>query len=111
MKIGSAVVEDTLNTISPTDVERTMVEMDDQRDRISMMTEALADTTGMEMDLDGEFSDSIDDQLAAMEMEMQTESHGSLPEAGARETVTSAKEEETSDIEDDLKALQKEMEK
>ena len=43
-----------------------MVEMDDQRDRIAMMSEALSDTTSLEMDLDGEFADSIDEQLAAL---------------------------------------------
>ena len=113
LKIGGQVVEDALNEVSPQDVERTMVEMDDQRDRISMMSEALADTTSLEMDLDGEFADSIDDQLASLELEMQSESHGTLPEAGTAaapiksETV---KEEENTDLADELKNLQKELE-
>ena len=113
LKIGGQVVEAALNEVSPQDVERTMVEMDDQRDRISMMSEALADTTSLEMDLDGEFADSIDDQLASLELEMQSESHGTLPEAGTAaapiksETV---KEEENTDLADELKNLQKELE-
>lgn len=120
LKGGSQIVEETLEKVSPVDVERTMAEMDDQRDRISLMTESLSDTTSLEMDLDGEFADSIDDQLAAMELEMQSESHGDLPDAGMKASTTEpsepitekseTKEEDTSDLEDELKSLQKELE-
>ncbi len=114
LKVGSTVVDETLKTVSPEDVERTMVEMEEQRDRISMMTEALADTTALELDLEGEFADSIDDQLAAMEMELQEEASGSLPEPSLKELKTTDKEktkDDASDIEDELKALKKELEK
>lgn len=117
LKVGSQVVEETLKEVSPQDVERTMIEMDDQRDRISMMSEALSDITSLEMDLDGEFVDSIDDQLAALELEMQSESHGNLPEAGTKVSPSSAKpiseentENDNTDLADELKALQKELE-
>ncbi|MHA2249693.1 MAG: Snf7 family protein [Candidatus Kariarchaeaceae archaeon] len=113
LKVGSQVVEDTLATVSPIDVERTMVEMEDQRDRINIMSESLSDVSSLEMDLDGEFVDSIDDQLAALEIEMQSESHGDLPEAGVTTSMTTEKEpeekEKTSDLEDELKSLQKEL--
>ncbi len=109
LKVGSKVVETTLEEVSPEDVERTMIEMDDQRDRISMMNEALSDTTSLEMDLDGEFVDSIDDQLAALGIEMQSESHGNLPEVGAN-TVSPEGENDNTDITDELKAMQKELE-
>ena len=114
LKVGSTVVETVLDEVSPADVERTMVEMEDQRDRISMMTDALADTTSLEMDLDGEFVDGIDDQLAAMELELQAESHGTLPDAGVKaghETTPEVSTEDTDDIKDQLKGLKKELEK
>lgn len=117
LSVGSKVVNETLDEISPVDVERTMAEMDDQRDRISMMNDALADVTGIELDLDGEMADSIDEELAALEMEMQASSHGTLPEPGAKvapsEEKSEKKEEkesENSDLEDELKSLQKELE-
>ena len=113
LKVGSQVVEDALEQISPLDVERTIVEMDDQRDRISMMTESLSDVSSLEMDLDGEFADSIDDQLAALELEMQSESHGDLPEAGMLTTPSTSgeneKKESTNDLEDELKSLKEEL--
>jgi hypothetical protein len=112
LKTGGDVVEETLAKVSPIDVERTMAEMDDQRERIQIMSESLSDVTSLEMDLDGEFADSIDDQLAALELEMQADSHGDLPEAGVAETttpVTEEKESETSDLEDELKSLKKEL--
>lgn len=115
MKVGSDIVEETLATVSPVDVERTMAEMEDQRDRIQMMTESLSDVTGMEMELDGEFIDSIDDELAAMELDLQSSSHGDLPVAGSASSETVSGEtiepekEETTDLEDELKSLQKEL--
>ncbi|MDH5403642.1 MAG: SNF7 family protein [Candidatus Heimdallarchaeota archaeon] len=115
LKVGSSVVEETLQKVSPVDVERTMVEMEDQRERISMMTESLSDISGLEMDLDGDFADSIDDELAAMELDMQSESHGSLPTAGSVKSAspiseTVEEESDTSDLEDELKKLQKQLE-
>lgn len=114
LKIGGQVVEAALNEVTPQEVERTMVEMDDQRDRIAMMSEALADTTSLEMDLDGEFADSIDEQLAALELEVQSESHGTLPEAGTKTTPSRVEpekeDEENTDLADELKDLQKELE-
>ena len=62
LKVGSQVVEDSLAQVSPIDVERTMAEMEDQRERISFMSESLSDVSGLEIDLDGEMVDGIDDQ-------------------------------------------------
>jgi len=111
MKVGTEVVGNVMGEVDAMDVERTMAEMEDQRDQLDMMNEALADTTGIEMTLDGDFADSIDDQLAAMEMEIQ----GDLPEAGVAtpETETSKpeteKKEDSSDLEKELEALKKEL--
>lgn len=114
LKIGSQVVEDSLAQVSPVDVERTMTEMEDQRERIGFMSEALSDVSGLEIDLDGEMVDAIDDQLAALELEMESESHGDLPTAAVT-TVSSTEpvemESDTSDLEKDLKNLEKELDK
>ena len=113
LKVGSEVIEDALTQISPVDVERTMLEMEDQRERISFMTESLSDVSGLEVDLDGDMVDAIDDQLAALELEMESESHGVLPTAST--TTVSTPEstvktgEDTSDLEKDLKDLEKEL--
>ena len=113
LKVGSTIIDDTLNTVSPMDVERTMAEMEDQRERISMMTESLSDVSGLEMDLDGEMADSIDDQLAAMEMELQSGTHGDLPAASTTTTTSTTSEKETESKEDmsDLKKQLEDLEK
>ncbi len=113
LKVGSEVIEETLTQISPVDVERTMLEMEDQRERISFMTDSLADVSGLEVELDGEMVDAIDDQLAALELEMESESHGVLPTA-ASTTVSSPEKttessDDTSDLQKDLKDLEKEL--
>ena len=72
------------------------------------MNEALADISSHEMDLDSEFADSIDDQLAALEMEVVSSTHGSLPEAGTK-TATPSKAETEEESTDDLKAMLNEM--
>ena len=110
LKVGSSIVDETLNTVSPMDVERTMAEMEDQRERISMMTESLADVSGLEMDLDGEMADSIDDQLAAMEMELQSGTHGDLPAASTTTTTSTANNEEEKESKEDMSDLKKQLE-
>ena len=113
LKVGSEVIEDALTQISPVDVERTMLEMEDQRERISFMTESLSDVSGLEVDLDGDMVDAIDDQLAALELEMESDSHGDLPTAAtttvSTPTSTAKTGEDTSDLEKDLKDLEKEL--
>lgn len=115
LKIAKTVVDESLNAVSAEDVERTMLELDDQREQVAMMSESLADTTGLEMDLDEDFGE-IDDQLAALELEIQSEAHGDLPEAGTGGTVaespatTEETGENTADLEDELEKLQKELE-
>ncbi|MHA2098781.1 MAG: Snf7 family protein [Candidatus Kariarchaeaceae archaeon] len=113
LQVGSQVVEESLAEVSPMDVERTMAEMEDQRERIGFMSEALSDVSGLEVDLDGDMVDAIDDQLAALELEMESESHGDLPTASAVtvEPTESTESEDTSDLEKDLKDLEKELDK
>jgi len=106
MKIGTEVVSDVMGEIDATDVERTMIEMEEQRDQLDLMNESLADTTGIEMSMDADFADSIDDQLAALEMEMQ----GELPEAGVATPEVSSETEEVTEKKEDSSELEKELE-
>jgi len=113
---GSTIVEETLAQVSPIDVERTMAKMDEQRDKINMMSESLSDISNMEMDLDVDMMDNIDEQLASLELEMNEESHGDLPIAGTGVTAepttadTSVSPEKKSEIDSELDALEKELE-
>jgi hypothetical protein len=110
---GTKAVDRIMEDVTPLDVERTMAEMEDQRDRLDMMSESLADTTAIEMNLEGDFMDNIDDQLAAMELEIQSEAHGDLPEPGTKTTSAPATEtedkEDVSDLEKELQDLEKEL--
>ena len=63
--------------------------------------------------VEDEMVDAIDDQLAALELEMESESHGVLPTA-ATTTVSNPEStvkagDDTSDLEKDLKDLEKEL--
>ncbi|RMG32849.1 MAG: hypothetical protein D6732_12895 [Methanobacteriota archaeon] len=115
LKVGSDVVETSLGEISEMDADRVMIELEEQRDRLSVLNEALSDVSGLEMELEGEFADNIDDQLAALELEMEASKHGTLPEAGATPVTSSEPKKETeegegSELEDELEALKKELE-
>lgn len=116
LKVGSDVVETSLGEISELDADRVMIELEEQRDRLGVLNEALSDVSGLEMELEGEFADNIDDQLAALELEMEASKHGTLPEVGASPVspqTPEKKEEgekEGSELEDELEALKKELE-
>ncbi|MHA2502327.1 MAG: Snf7 family protein [Candidatus Kariarchaeaceae archaeon] len=112
MKVGTEVVSGVLAEVDAMDVEATMVAMEEQRDQLDLMGEALADTTSIEMGLEGDFADSIDDQLAAMELEIQ----GDLPDAGTKvetpvETESEPVKEKAgpSELEKELEALKNEL--
>ncbi len=114
LKVGSDVVEEALGEIGEMDADRIMIELEEQRDRLNVMNEALSDVSGLEMELEGEFADNIDDQLAALELEMEASKHGTLPEVGTVAPVSTKEpteeKEEKSDLEDELEALKKELE-
>lgn len=116
LKVGKEVVDASLSEVTAVDSERIMAELEEQRERVSMMNESLADISSLEMDLDGDFADSIDDQMAALEMEMQSSTSGDLPEVGSGAVSTPAvaeepeKEKETAEVEDELESLKKELE-
>lgn len=111
VKIGTQVIEETFAEISPADFERSMMESEEQMDRIEEMNEIMSDTSAFELDIDDEMMDSIDDQLATLEMEMNAESVGDLPEAGTATSTTpvSEKKGENADLADELKALKEEL--
>lgn len=116
IKEGNKIVSEAMKSVSALDAERAMAELEEQRDQVSMMSEAISDTTALELDLDDDID--IDDELAALELEMQAETHGTLPETGTgvpTSTTTAVPEKvsessENADLEDELESLKKELE-
>ncbi|NDB30708.1 hypothetical protein EB155_14425, partial [archaeon] len=76
MKIGNQVVSEMISEVETEDLEKTMIEMEENRDRVDIMNETLADTTAIETNMSMEFTEGIDEQLAALEMEIS----GELPD-------------------------------
>jgi charged multivesicular body protein 4 len=113
MEIGTKVVGEKIKQVSPERTERVMDTVMEQRDQIEMMTEALSDPSLSEGILDFEDDAAIDDQLAQLEAEMDLGTTTSLPDiSGLPITPTSVsgeKEEDTSDLEEELKSLKKKM--
>jgi hypothetical protein len=110
IKEGNKLVSAAMKEVSVLDAERAMAELEEQQEQASMMSEVISDTTSLEMDLDDDID--IDDELAALELEMQAESHGVLPEAGAKTATkpTEKSESELTDEEEELEKLKKELE-
>ncbi|MHA1550494.1 MAG: Snf7 family protein [Candidatus Heimdallarchaeaceae archaeon] len=110
MEIGTKVVGEKIKQVSPERTERVMDTVMEQRDQIEMMTEALSDPSLSEGILDFEDDAAIDDQLAQLEAEMDLGTTTSLPNiSGLPATPTGEKEEDTSDLEEELKSLKKKM--
>ncbi|MBY9000100.1 MAG: Snf7 family protein [Candidatus Heimdallarchaeota archaeon] len=113
MEVGTKVVGEKIKQVSPERTERVMDTVMEQRDQIEMMTEALSDPSLSEGILDFEDDAAIDDQLAQLEAEMDLGTTTSLPDiSGLPSTptgVSGEKEDDTSDLEDELKSLKKKM--
>lgn len=110
MEIGTKVVGEKIKQVSPERTERVMDTVMEQRDQIEMMTEALSDPSLSEGILDFEDDAAIDDQLAQLEAEMDLGTTTSLPDiSGLPVTPKSEKEEDTSDLEEELESLKKKM--
>ena len=113
MEVGTKVVGEKIKQVSPERTERVMDTVMEQRDQIEMMTEALSDPSLSEGILDFEDDAAIDDQLAQLEAEMDLGTTTSLPNvSGLPSTptgVSGEKEEDTSDLEEELKSLKKKM--
>ncbi len=113
MEVGTKVVGEKIKEVSPERTERVMDTVMEQRDQIEMMTEALSDPSLSEGILDFEDDAAIDDQLAQLEAEMDLGTTTSLPDlSGLPATptgVSGEKEEDTSDLEEELESLKKKM--
>ena len=111
MELGTKVVGEKIQSVSPERTERVMDTVMEQRDSIEMMTEALSDPSLSEGILDFEDDAAIDEQLAQLEAEMDLGTTTSLPDvSGLPSTpVGTSKEEDTADLEAELEGLKKKM--
>ena len=111
MKIGNQVVSEMISEVETEDLEKTMIEMEENRDRVDIMNETLADTTAIETNMSMEFTEGIDEQLAALEMEIS----GELPDIKDKEienigeSEEREKEEENQEAKENLESEEKGM--
>ncbi len=115
LKSGSEIVETSIGEINKIDADRVMIELEEQRDRLNVVNEALSDISGIDMELEDDYADNIESQLEALEMEVESKKHGELPEAGTKTVDWEAGEEKKEekgkgDLENELESLKKELE-
>ena len=114
IKDGVDVIEDTLKDVSPAETERAMFEMQSSMERVSFASEALADTSFSETELDIDMEDMIDQEMQELEMELSLGQVDELPEVGTSTPTTtkaSASREEEDEIGDEISKLRKRIEK
>jgi hypothetical protein len=113
IKDGVEVIEDTLQDVSPADTERAMFEMQSSMEKVSFASEALADTSFSETELDLDMEDMIDQEMAELEMELSLGQADDLPDVESGTTTptreTPAKEED--EIGDEISELRKKIER
>ncbi len=115
MEVGTKVVKTKMQEVDVEKTEKVMDEVAAQRDEIEMMTEALSDTSLSEGILDFEDDQAIDEQLAQLETEMQLGQTEELPDISGLPSTpddipkSKQKEEDTSDLEEELKSLKKQL--
>jgi len=112
IKDGVVVIEDTLKNVSPADTERAMFEMQSSMEKVAFASDALADTSFSETELDLDMEDMIDQEMRELEMELSLGQVDELPDVGTTK-VTPAKEkvEEEDEIGDEIAELRKKIEK
>jgi hypothetical protein len=115
IKEGVDVIEGTLKEVSPAETERAMFEMQSSMEKVSFASEALADTSFSETELDLDMEDSIDQEMKELEMELSLGQVDELPdvssETPARTTEERTPVKEEDDLEEDLSDLRKRIEK
>ncbi|NHJ47389.1 MAG: hypothetical protein FK733_06325 [Asgard group archaeon] len=109
---GVGVIETTLKDVSPADTERAMFEMQSSMEKVSFASEALADTSFSETELDLDMEDMIDQEMAELEMELSLGQADELPDVGVSTgpTKTPVKEEED-ELGEDISELRKKIER
>ena len=65
---GVGVIEDTLKNVTPADTERAMFEMQSSMEKVSFASDALADTSFSETELDLDMDDMIDQEMRELEI-------------------------------------------
>ncbi|MEA2070444.1 MAG: Snf7 family protein [Asgard group archaeon] len=112
IKDGVDVIEDTLQDVSPADTERAMFEMQSSMEKVAFGSEALADTSFSETELDLDMEDMIDQEMQELEMELslgQVEELPDVAEGTPRKQPTKTEPEE--EIEEDIEELRKKIER
>ncbi|MHA1155860.1 MAG: Snf7 family protein, partial [Candidatus Heimdallarchaeota archaeon] len=112
IKDGVVVIEDTLKNVSPADTERAMFEMQSSMEKVAFASEALADTSFSETELDIDMEDMIDQEMAELEMELSLGQVDELPDVGT--SVSSGKTkvtEDEDDVGDEIAELRKKIER
>jgi len=109
---GVGVIEDTLKNVTPADTERAMFEMQSSMEKVSFASDALADTSFSETELDLDMDDMIDQEMRELEMELSLGQVDELPDVGVSTGPTKTKvTEEEDEIGDDISDLRKKIEK
>ncbi|MHA1125522.1 MAG: Snf7 family protein [Candidatus Heimdallarchaeota archaeon] len=107
---GVGVIEDTLKNVTPADTERAMFEMQSSMEKVSFASDALADTSFSETELDLDMDDMIDQEMRELEMELSIGQVDELPDVGTTPVKTKVTEEED-EIGDEISELRKKIEK
>ncbi|MBD3192018.1 MAG: hypothetical protein GF308_15330 [Candidatus Heimdallarchaeota archaeon] len=116
IKDGVDVIEGTLKDVSPADTERAMFEMQSSMEKVSYASEALADTSFSETELDMDMEDMIDQEMRELEMELSLGQVDELPDVESTTPTTPTREkepveEEEEEISDDIEKLRREIER
>ena len=118
MEVAGEVIDQTIEEVPPEKTEEIMMKMEEQREKISMMTESISDPDFAEMELDFDDLEDVDSELEMLELEVQKGQVGELPTPTATTTPSASpvmstgneEKEDSSDVESELEKLKKELE-
>jgi len=109
---GVEVIEGTLKNVTPAETERAMFEMQSSMEKVSFASEALADTSFSETELDMDMEDMIDQEFKELEMELSLGQVDELPDVGTKTVATKTPvEEEEDEVSEDISDLRKRIER
>ncbi|MCF2144364.1 MAG: SNF7 family protein [Candidatus Heimdallarchaeota archaeon] len=111
---GVTVIEDTLKDVSPADTERAMLEMQSSMEKVSFASEALADTSFSETELDIDMEDAIDQEMKELEMELSLGQVEELPDVSTTtpiRTTPQKERKEKDEVSEEISELRKKIER
>ncbi|RLI73413.1 hypothetical protein DRO91_02985, partial [Candidatus Heimdallarchaeota archaeon] len=111
---GVTVIEDTLKDVSPADTERAMLEMQSSMEKVSFASEALADTSFSETELDIDMEDAIDQEMKELEMELSLGQVEELPDVSTTtpiKTTPQKERKEKDEVSEEISELRKKIER